>query len=80
MKYIVTRSNGYPNDNPKCPGAQKEIIPLKGELTEAYTVEISSLEELHQLISKVGHPIIVFTKSNWGFDNPELEIYDTCRE
>ena len=80
MKYVVTRSNCYPGENPECPGAQKELIPKDGNLSEAYTIEVNSLEELHQLGNKVKHPIIVFTNPCWGFDIPELEIYDGYRE
>lgn len=80
MKYVVTRSSYYFDVNPVCPGAQKEIVPMDGVLTEAYTVEINTTEELNQLVEKVGHPIIVFSKSNWGFELPELEIYDGYRE
>ena len=80
MKYVITRSNRYFDEDPKCPNAQKEIVPMDGVLVEAYTININTMEELHQLIEKVGHPIVVFFKSNWGFDIPELEIYDGYRE
>ena len=80
MKYIVTRSNCYPEENPGCPNAQKEIVPIDGRLQEAYTVELNSLEELHQLSREVGYKLIVFPKSQWGADIPEIEIYDDYRE
>ena len=80
MKYVVTRSNCYPWENPECPGAQKELIPKDGNLSEAYTLEVNSLEELNNLSKEVDNPIIVFAESEWGFDIPELEIYDEYRE
>ena len=80
MKYVVTRTNCGYDENPECPGAQKEMIPSTWGLKEAYTIEISSLEELHQLSKKVECPIIVFIESNLGCDLPELEIYDGYRE
>jgi hypothetical protein len=80
MKFVVTRSGGYPNENPSCPNAQKELVSKDNQLSEAYTVDISSLEELTALSEKLGHPIIVFTESGWGFDIPEIEIYDGYRE
>ena len=80
MKYVVSRSNCYPEENPQCPGAQKELIPKDGRLSESYTVELDSLEDLNMLSKKVGYPVIVFPVSGWGFDIPEIEIYDDYRE
>lgn len=79
MKFAVTRSNGL-FDDPKCPGAEKEIIEKYGTLEEAYTIEINTMEEFLQLVKKVKHPIIVFDASDWGYNIPELEIYDGYRE
>ena len=80
MKYVVTRSSNGWSGNPKCPNSQKEMISKDGELVEAYTVDINSVEELDQFIAKVGHPIVVFKESDWGFELPEIEIYDDYRE
>jgi hypothetical protein len=80
MKYVVTRTSDFWGENPQCPNAQKEIVQKDGELVEAYTIELNTLEELCNLSKEVGNPIIVFTKSGWGFDIPELEIYDDYRE
>lgn len=80
MKYIVTRTGGYWYENPHCPNAQKEMVQKDGKLVEAYTIELNTLEELDNLSKEVNNPIIVFAKSGWGFDIPELEIYDGCRE
>lgn len=79
MKYVVTRSNCYPGENPKCPGVQKELIEKEGELIESYTIDINTTEELLKLIKDVGHPIIVF-EHGYGKTLPELEIYDEYRE
>lgn len=80
MKYVVTRTSKFYNEDPKCSGVEKEMVIRKKELVEAYTIKLDSLEDLHQLEKEVKHPIIVFTKSDWGFELPELEIYDSYRE
>ena len=80
MKYVVTRSNYSPRENPKCPGTQKEMVSKNGNLVEAYTIELNSLEELSALSEKVESPIMVYSESWYGFDIPELEIYNGYRE
>lgn len=80
MKFVVTRSGQWFDDDPKCPNVQKEMVSKNGKLSEAYTISIDSIDDLHKLSKKVEHPLIVFPKSNYGFEYPELEIYDGCRE
>ena len=80
MKFIVTRSNVFPGDNPKCPGIEKELVERDGDLEEGYTIEINTIEELLQFSKKIEYPIIVFDPSAWGYAIPELEIYDGYRE
>jgi hypothetical protein len=89
MKYVVTRTSEWVEDNPKVKGVQKEILPyIYGskdkieELREAYTIEIDSLEVLHQFIKDCGCHIVVSnpSKQGYGFQLPEIEVYDTYRE
>ena len=80
MKFNVTRTSYWAGEDPVCPGEKKERVPKNGRLKETYTVEINTMEELLQLVKKVGNPIIVFKESGWGFELPELEIYDGYRE
>lgn len=80
MKYVVKRTSVWFEENPRCPGAQKELLPQDGKLREAYVVELSSLEQLNQLCKEVKHPLILSSESSWGFDLPEIEIYDDYRE
>ena len=89
MKYVVTRTSEWGGDNPRVKGVQKEILPyIYGykdkieELREAYTIEIDSLEELHQFIKDCGCDIIISNPSDdgFGFQLPEIEIYDDYRE
>jgi len=80
MKYLVTRTSCWWDKNPQCPNAQKEMVQMNGKLVEAYTIELNTIEELYNLSKEVDNPIIVFTESGWGFDIPELEIYDGYRE
>lgn len=80
MKYVITRTSSGLLEYPDCPNAQKELISHYGELVEAYTLEIDSLEDLHALSVIVGSPVIVFPKPYYGFDLPALEIYDYYRE
>jgi hypothetical protein len=89
MKYIVTRTSNW-NDDPKMKGVQKEILPysyppgmrIREELKETYTIELDSLDELHQFIKDCGCPIVVSSpyKDGSGFQLPEIEIYDDYRE
>jgi hypothetical protein len=79
MKFTVTRSSIWCEDDPKCPGVQKELIEKEGELIEAYTIDINTLDELLKLIKDVGHSIIVF-EHGYVSPLPELEIYDGYRE
>ena len=80
MKYVVTRTCTWWSENPQCPNAKKEMVQKDGKLVEAYTIELNTLEELDNLSKEVDNPIIVFAESEWGFDIPELEIYDGYRE
>lgn len=80
MKYVVTRTSDWWDENPQCPNAQKEMVQKDGKLVEAYTIALNTLEELNNLSKEVNSPIIVFANSGWGFDIPELEIYDGHRE
>ena len=80
MKYVVTRSSCWGDEDPQCPGSAVEMVSRDKKLEAAYTVEIGSLEELHQLSKKVGNSIIVKPNAGWDFDIPELEIYDAYRE
>ena len=80
MKYVVTRTCGWWDENPQCPNVQKEMVQMDGKLVEAYTIELNTIEELYNLSKEVDNPIIVFTESDWRFDIPELEIYDGYRE
>jgi hypothetical protein len=91
MKYLVTRTSTYGgySEDPKVKGVQKEILPytrisseeISVDLVEAYTIEINSLEALHRFIEYYG-PIIVSNpvKGGHGFQLPEIEVYDACRE
>lgn len=88
MKYVVTRTSEW-GDNPKVKGVQKEILPyIYGykdrieEFREAYTIEIDSLEALHQFIKDCGCDIIISNPSDdgFGFQLPEIEVYDDYRE
>ena len=79
MKFTVIRSSIWCEDDPKCPGVQKELIEKEGELIETYTIDINTMEELLKLIKDVRHPIIVF-EHGYGKTLPELEIYDGYRE
>lgn len=74
MKFKVERTSGK---DPGCSNAQKELVPIKGELKEVYTVELNSLEELQQLGKEVEHPIIIY---DFNSDIQIIEIYDYYRE
>ena len=86
MKYVVTRTSVWLEEDPGVPGTQKELVTfsLKGkdELREAWTVEINTLEEMHKLMFEVGEPIILFNyiEGRYGYTLPMLEIYDDYRE
>lgn len=89
MKYIITRTSNWGDENPKANGVQKEILPYVydsknkiEELKEAYTTNIDSLEELHRFIKDCGYPVIVSNsgKQGYGFQLPTIEIYDDYRE
>lgn len=80
MKYIVTRTLEDWEDNPRCEGTVKETVVMYGREEKVYTIELNTLEDLHNLMKKVGHPIIVFEKSEYNLDLPMLEIYDGYRE
>ena len=84
MKYIVYRTNEWywegETPNPKCPGAVQEILPKHGKDIKAYTIEINTLEELMKLKKDLNEPLIIFDGTDYGFNLPVLEIYDTYRE
>ena len=93
MKYLIRRTSGLPSENPGIKGVQKEILPFSytriwegnrrdEELKEAYTIELDSLEALHQFIKDCGCDIIISnpSKQGYGFQLPEIEVYDTYRE
>lgn len=86
MKYIITKTSGYPDDivdwgkDPICSKIHREIVTLNDNLEEANVVSLESLEELHQLSDEVGHSIILHVNSIEGYELPELEIYDDYRE
>ena len=93
MKYIVTRTSNWDDDDPKVKGVQKEILPYryphgygnmsdKEELQEIYTIELDSLEALHQFIKDCKHHIVLSNPSSdgSGFQLPHIEIYDDYRE
>ena len=93
MKYVVTRTSVFGGEDPKVNGVQKELLPYTpnpwygerigpDELVEAYTIELDSLEALHQFIKDCGHHIIVSNlhKDGLGFQLPTIEVYDDYRE
>ena len=86
MKYIITRTSGYPDDivdwgkGSICSKIHREMVTRDGNLEEANVVSLESLEELHQLSDEVGYSIILHVNSIYGYELPELEIYDDYRE
>ena len=60
---------------------KKERIPSRDEMRDCWTIELNTLEDLHDLIDKYCE-VIVFNpdKRGWGFRLPTIEIYDTYRE
>ena len=60
---------------------KRHYMPARDVMHECWTIELNSLEELHDLISKYGE-IVVFglDKEGRGFKLPTLEIYDSYRE
>ncbi len=89
MKYIVTRTSNWGEDDPKLNGVQKEMLSFSypsgikdksEELREVYTIEINSLEALHQLMKDCKHPVVLSNPSKDGFQLPQIEIYDDYRE
>lgn len=92
MKYIVTRTSTIWDEDPKIKGVQKEFLPYvynswgtvvgREELREAYTMELDSLESLHQLIEDCKCPIVISNPDDdgSGFSLPKIEIYDDYRE
>lgn len=91
MKYIVVRraSNYVYDVNPKVDGVQKEMLPYYNEfwrgkeaesvLREAYTVELNSLEDLHQFIKECNNDVMIFNPASdgSGFRLHEIAIYDS---
>ena len=85
MKYIVTRTSKCGIDNPEAPGVEKEMLPAfigreETELKEAYTIELNTLEDLNMFRDECEHPLVLFSKDSYGFNIPEIEIYDDYRE
>jgi hypothetical protein len=60
---------------------KRQYMPARDVMRECWTIELNSLEELHDLISKYGE-IVVFglDKEGRGFKLPTIEIYDNYRE
>lgn len=70
MKYKIERTSGYGyGETQPCKNA------YKGEKTEweqIWYIDINTLEELHELIEEVKHPVII--------SKGHIEIYDAYRE
>lgn len=70
MKYTITKTSDWWGENQPCEKAYKgELDDVAGQ---TWYVDITTIEELHQLIEEVKHSIIV-SKEN-------IEIYDDYRE
>ena len=93
MKYIVTRTSNWGEEDPKVKGVQKEILTFKydsyygnlagkEELREVYTIDLDSLDSLHQFITECKHHIVLSnpSKDGSGFQLPKIKIYDDYRE
>lgn len=70
MRYRIYRTSDL--DYKPCRNAYKEDPKIAG-ITNAWTIEINTLQELHELINEVKCPIIIH-------DFDEIEIYDYHRE
>ncbi|MEN6296989.1 MAG: hypothetical protein ABFC92_03460 [Rectinema sp.] len=76
MKFLVKRTSFWDNKKP-CDEAKEEDVKLWGESTEAWVIEISSLEELLDFVNKYGDLIISTGATEPTF---KIEIYDDYRE
>lgn len=81
MKFRITRTSSWWDDNPKCKEAfQEEVIIYKGTEHERkemeWFVNIETLQELIEFINKYeGKAVIIIDRLE-----PTLEIYDDWRE
>lgn len=84
MKFIVYRTSG---ESPPCEGASRELDSYarweEAEATDEgfiYTIDINSLEDLLELISRNGAVVVSLHRDDIHYPVPEIEIYDAFRE
>lgn len=70
MRYRVTRTSDFLNEEKPCSKAKKFKLPT--EEHSLWYIDINTLDDLRNLIDEVGHSLVI--------DNYSIEIYDDFRE
>ena len=78
MKFEVTRTSTWFNEDIKCEEARQEEFVVGEHLCKRWVVEINTLEELIAFVKKYEDRIVLITDEKSGL--PKIEIYDDWRE
>jgi hypothetical protein len=79
MKFEITKSDDYKNKDQPCKSAILENFPWKDKTRQAWTVEVSSLEDLLNIMKETKYPLVIEESGIWT-NLPYLEVYNTYRE
>ena len=77
MKFEVTRTSTWFNEDIRCEEARQEEFVCNEHLYKRWVVEINTLEEIIEFIKKYGNIVLDADKKD---ELPKIEIYDDWRE
>jgi hypothetical protein len=78
MKFIVSRTSIWGDDEKPCKEAKQEKLTWCGETENCWVVEINTLEDLIKFYKKYGD--LILEESDVKEAPIKIEIYDTYRE